>query len=90
MIRPRLDPAFPDNQNSQFPTKARLEFPVVFMVGLEEKIFPHARALTDEDDMEEERRLCYVAMTRAKERLIITRAIRFYQLYFISFNGAYF
>ncbi len=53
-----------------------LEFPVVFMVGLEEKIFPHARALTDEDDMEEERRLCYVAMTRAKERLIITRAIR--------------
>ena len=35
-----------------------LEFPVVFMIGLEEKIFPHARALTDEDDMEEERRLC--------------------------------
>ncbi len=53
-----------------------LEFPVVFMIGLEEKIFPHARALTDEDDMEEERRLCYVAMTRAKKRLFITRAMR--------------
>ncbi len=53
-----------------------LEFPVVFMVGLEEKIFPHSRSFLDEAEMEEERRLCYVAMTRARERLYITRAQR--------------
>jgi DNA helicase-2/ATP-dependent DNA helicase PcrA len=53
-----------------------LEFPVVFMVGMEEKIFPHSRSLLDESEMEEERRLCYVAMTRAKKRLIMTRAMR--------------
>lgn len=53
-----------------------LEFPVVFMVGMEDKVFPHSRALNDEEDMEEERRLCYVAMTRAKKQLIMTRAIR--------------
>lgn len=53
-----------------------LEFPVVFMVGMEEKMFPHSRALIDENDMEEERRLCYVAMTRAMKRLILTRAMR--------------
>ena len=46
-----------------------LEFPVVFMPGMEEGIFPHSRALFDGAQMEEERRLCYVGMTRAKERL---------------------
>lgn len=53
-----------------------LEFPVVFMVGMEEKIFPHSRSYMDENEMEEERRLCYVAMTRAKERLYMTGAQR--------------
>jgi DNA helicase-2/ATP-dependent DNA helicase PcrA len=46
-----------------------LEFPVVFMSGLEESIFPHSRALYDQSEMEEERRLCYVGMTRAKREL---------------------
>lgn len=46
-----------------------LEFPVVFMTGLEETIFPHSRALYDQFEMEEERRLCYVGMTRAREEL---------------------
>ncbi len=51
-----------------------LEFPVVFLVGLEEGIFPHARTVEEEGGLEEERRLCYVGMTRAKERLYITYA----------------
>lgn len=51
-----------------------LEFPVVFMVGMEEGLFPHSRALMDKDELEEERRLCYVGMTRARERLILTHA----------------
>ncbi|MGH7196721.1 MAG: UvrD-helicase domain-containing protein [Candidatus Saccharimonadales bacterium] len=51
-----------------------LEFPVVFMVGLEESTFPHSRALYDQDEMEEERRLCYVGMTRAREELYLTAA----------------
>jgi DNA helicase-2/ATP-dependent DNA helicase PcrA len=51
-----------------------LEFPVVFVPGMEEGIFPHSRSLFDADQMEEERRLCYVAMTRAKERLILLYA----------------
>ncbi len=46
-----------------------LEFPIVFMVGMEESIFPHSRSLFDQHEMEEERRLCYVGMTRAKEEL---------------------
>ncbi len=49
-----------------------LEFPVVYAVGMEEGIFPNNNALYQEKSMEEERRLCYVAMTRAKERLILT------------------
>jgi DNA helicase-2/ATP-dependent DNA helicase PcrA len=51
-----------------------LEFPVVFMTGMEETIFPHSRALYDQHEMEEERRLCYVGMTRAKEELIVSYA----------------
>ena len=53
-----------------------LEFPVVFMVGLEEGLFPHSRSHDDEDSLEEERRLCYVGMTRAQTRLIVTCAAR--------------
>lgn len=49
-----------------------LEFPVVFMVGMEESIFPHSRALYDPTEMEEERRLCYVGMTRAREELYLS------------------
>lgn len=51
-----------------------LEFPVVFMVGMEETIFPHSRALYDQFEMEEERRLCYVGMTRAREELYMIHA----------------
>ncbi|HTH72714.1 MAG TPA: UvrD-helicase domain-containing protein [Candidatus Pristimantibacillus sp.] len=51
-----------------------LEFPVVFMVGMEETIFPHSRALYDAFEMEEERRLCYVGMTRAREELYMIYA----------------
>jgi DNA helicase-2/ATP-dependent DNA helicase PcrA len=51
-----------------------LEFPVVFIPGVEEGIFPHSRSLFDGEQMEEERRLCYVGMTRAKERLFMLYA----------------
>lgn len=51
-----------------------LEFPVVFMVGMEETVFPHSRALYDQFEMEEERRLCYVGMTRAREELYMVYA----------------
>ncbi|MBZ5534428.1 MAG: UvrD-helicase domain-containing protein [Acidobacteriia bacterium] len=50
-----------------------LEFPVVFVVGLEEGLFPHSRSLVTEEDLEEERRLFYVAMTRAQDQLFLSR-----------------
>lgn len=53
-----------------------LEFPVVIVAGLEEGLFPHSRSTEDEDELEEERRLCYVGLTRARERLILTSASR--------------
>ncbi len=53
-----------------------LEFPIVFMIGMEEGLFPHARSLTDREELEEERRLCYVGITRAKEKLYLTFANR--------------
>lgn len=53
-----------------------LEFTIVFLVGMEEGIFPHTNSLLEEDGLEEERRLCYVGITRAKERLYITNAKR--------------
>ena len=51
-----------------------LEFPVVFLIGAEEGVFPHSRALTEPDELEEERRLAYVGITRARERLYVTHA----------------
>lgn len=51
-----------------------LEFASVFMVGMEEGLFPHSRSLMERDELEEERRLCYVGVTRAKERLYLTYA----------------
>lgn len=51
-----------------------LEFPVVFMTGMEETVFPHSRALYDQHEMEEERRLCYVGMTRARQELYMIYA----------------
>ncbi|HYE64898.1 MAG TPA: 3'-5' exonuclease, partial [Pyrinomonadaceae bacterium] len=53
-----------------------LEFPLVFIVGLEDGLFPHARAATDPAEMEEERRLCYVAITRAERFLYLTHAMK--------------
>jgi DNA helicase II / ATP-dependent DNA helicase PcrA len=53
-----------------------LEFPVVFVSGMEDGIFPHRRAFEDASELEEERRLCYVGMTRAKDRLFLTSAVR--------------
>lgn len=58
-----------------------LEFPVVFLTGLEEGIFPHNRSLSNQNELEEERRLCYVGMTRAMERLYLTYSWR------RNFNG---
>lgn len=51
-----------------------LEFPVVFIAGMEESIFPHSRSLYDQSEMEEERRLCYVGITRAKQELFLSYA----------------
>jgi DNA helicase-2/ATP-dependent DNA helicase PcrA len=53
-----------------------LEFPVVVMAGLEDGLFPHSRSSEDEEELEEERRLCYVGMTRARAQLVLTGAAR--------------
>ncbi|MBI2613859.1 MAG: UvrD-helicase domain-containing protein [Candidatus Levybacteria bacterium] len=53
-----------------------LEFPYVFMIGMEEGLFPHSRSLMEKNELEEERRLCYVGMTRARKRLFLTYARR--------------
>lgn len=77
----------PDNNNSDTEKKDAvtlmtlhaakgLEFSIVFMVGMEEGLFPHSRALMDKNELEEERRLCYVGITRAKEKLFLTYATR--------------
>ncbi|OGY25509.1 MAG: hypothetical protein A2Z11_03725 [Candidatus Woykebacteria bacterium RBG_16_43_9] len=57
-----------------------LEFPIVFMIGMEEGLFPHSRSSLDTNEIEEERRLCYVGITRAKEQLYFTYATN--RLYF--------
>ncbi len=56
-------------------TAKGLEFPVVFLSGLEDGVFPHARSLSDHPELEEERRLAYVGLTRARERLYVSRAL---------------
>ncbi len=56
-------------------TAKGLEFPVVFLTGLEEQVFPHERTLNDERELAEERRLAYVGITRAEQRLYVTRAV---------------
>ncbi|HET7350873.1 MAG TPA: DNA helicase PcrA [Marmoricola sp.] len=56
-------------------TAKGLEFPVVFLTGLEDGVFPHARSLGDKPELEEERRLAYVGLTRARERLYVSRAV---------------
>ncbi|KGX88695.1 DNA helicase PcrA [Pontibacillus marinus] len=51
-----------------------LEFPIVFLIGMEENVFPHSRSIMDEEEMEEERRLAYVGITRAEKQLFLTHA----------------
>jgi DNA helicase-2/ATP-dependent DNA helicase PcrA len=81
-----LDHAALASDTDQFDPEARvtlmtlhaakgLEFPLVFLAGLEEGLFPHSRTLNNPEELEEERRLCYVGMTRAMNTLILTRAI---------------
>jgi DNA helicase-2/ATP-dependent DNA helicase PcrA len=57
-------------------TAKGLEFPLVVLTGMEDGVFPHVRSLGANDELEEERRLCYVGMTRAEERLVLTHADR--------------
>ena len=57
-------------------TAKGLEFPLVILTGMEDGVFPHVRSLSDTTELEEERRLCYVGMTRAEQRLVLTHADR--------------
>ncbi len=72
--KPDLAPLPDENQVAlmTFHSAKGLEFPVVFLAGMEEGIFPHSRSLSSDKEMEEERRLCYVGVTRAKNRLYMT------------------
>lgn len=81
-----VDEAKDDNRVSLMTlhTAKGLEFPIVFLVGLEEGILPHFRSLDSTADIEEERRLCYVGVTRAKQKLFLTTALR--RTRFGSFN----
>ena len=63
-----------------------LEFKVVFLIGMEENIMPHVNSINNKEELDEERRLCYVAITRAKERLYITNAKRRLLFGDISYN----
>jgi DNA helicase-2/ATP-dependent DNA helicase PcrA len=65
-----------------------LEFPIVFLVGMEEAIFPNFRAFDDSFQMEEERRLCYVGITRAEERLYLTAA-RTRRLFGVTYRNGF-
>ena len=56
------------------------EFPIIFMIGMEEGLFPHSRSMMEKEELEEERRLCYVGLTRAKEKLYLSYSPR--RLYF--------
>ncbi|WP_284141368.1 DNA helicase PcrA [Virgibacillus sp. LDC-1] len=74
----RVDEADPDNNEKitlmTLHAAKGLEFPVVFLIGMEENVFPHSRSLFDDDEMEEERRLAYVGITRAEQKLFLTHA----------------
>ncbi|OGY23694.1 MAG: hypothetical protein A2126_02520 [Candidatus Woykebacteria bacterium GWB1_45_5] len=79
--RPSIEKEKPDAVTLMTAHAAKgLEFPVVFMVGMEEGLFPHSRSLLDTNELEEERRLCYVGITRAKSQLYLTYATQ--RLYF--------
>jgi DNA helicase-2/ATP-dependent DNA helicase PcrA len=72
-----VDESDPDQSNVTLMTlhsAKGLEFPVVFLVGLEDGVFPHVRSIGDPDELEEERRLCYVGITRAEQRLYLCHA----------------